>query len=410
MKILVLLISLFILQVNVLAQIDTSKTKTTQPNVNSKPSNNWYEKIAIRGYTQIRYNRLLETNEDYKNEQGDKSLGKNGGIFLRRVRLIFFGNIHERIYMYIQPDLASSASSTSLHFAQIRDCYFDLAFDTKKEFRVRLGQSKVPFGFENMQSSQNRLPLDRNDALNSAVSNERDLGAFFYWAPQKIRDRFTYLVNSGLKGSGDYGVFALGTFNGQTANKLELNNNLHLIARVTYPFLINQKQIIECSLQAYHGKTTLNKDDISKGVTPVNNDLTYDDNRVAGSLVLYPQPLGIMLEYNEGTGPQYNSITNSIEQKPLKGGYATFSYQIKLKHQIIFPYCRYQFYDGGKKFELDARSYRVRELEAGIEWQPYKNFELVVNYTMGDRTFNDAIKRNNNQKGNLLRIQTQFNF
>jgi hypothetical protein len=53
-----------------------------------------------------------------------------------------------------------------------------------------------------MQSSQNRLPLDRNDALNSAVSNERDLGVFFYWAPQKTRKLFSSLVSDGLKGSG----------------------------------------------------------------------------------------------------------------------------------------------------------------------------------------------------------------
>jgi hypothetical protein len=77
----------------------------------------------------------------------------------------------------------------------------------KKNF-VRVGQSKVPFGFENLQSSQNRLTLDRNDALNSAVANERDLGAFFYWAPSKIRERFAMLVKDGYKGSGDYGVFA----------------------------------------------------------------------------------------------------------------------------------------------------------------------------------------------------------
>ena len=30
-----------------------------------------------------------------------------------------------------------------------------------------------------MQSSQIRIPLDRNDALNSAFSNERDLAAIF---------------------------------------------------------------------------------------------------------------------------------------------------------------------------------------------------------------------------------------
>jgi hypothetical protein len=45
------------------------------------------------------------------------------------------------------------------------------------------------------------LTLDRNDALNSAVANERDLGAFFYWAPSKIRERFAMLVKDGYKGS-----------------------------------------------------------------------------------------------------------------------------------------------------------------------------------------------------------------
>jgi hypothetical protein len=43
------------------------------------------------------------------------------------------------------------------NFLQIRDAYFDLSFDAKKEYRVRIGQSKVPYGFENLQSSQNRL-------------------------------------------------------------------------------------------------------------------------------------------------------------------------------------------------------------------------------------------------------------
>ncbi|MGZ5242951.1 MAG: porin, partial [Bacteroidia bacterium] len=178
----------------------------------------WFEKISLRGYTQVRYNRLLETNSDLKCEQCDKSWG-NGGLFIRRARLVFSGDVHPRVYIYIQPDFASSPSSSALHFAQLRDAYFDLSLDDKKEYRFRVGQSKIPFGFENLQSSQNRLPLDRNDGLNSAVANERDLGVFFYWAPKKIRARFSELVKSGLKGSGDYGVFALGTYNGQTANK-----------------------------------------------------------------------------------------------------------------------------------------------------------------------------------------------
>jgi hypothetical protein len=37
-----------------------------------KKDSKWYDKIAIRGYLQARYNRLLETNPDLKCEQCDK--------------------------------------------------------------------------------------------------------------------------------------------------------------------------------------------------------------------------------------------------------------------------------------------------------------------------------------------------
>lgn len=59
---------------------------------------NWYEKFAIRGYAQLRYNRLLETNPDLGCEQCDKSWGEGGGFFMRRVRVIFFGQISPRVY------------------------------------------------------------------------------------------------------------------------------------------------------------------------------------------------------------------------------------------------------------------------------------------------------------------------
>lgn len=378
--------------------------KTAEKKIEKK----WYESISLRGYTQIRYNRFLETNSSYKNEQGDRSIGENGGFFLRRIRLIFFGNVHERVYIYIQPDFASSASSTGLHFGQIRDCYFDLSLDKKKEFRIRFGQSKVPYGFENMQSSQNRIALDRNDALNSAVSNERDLGAFFYWAPSKIRDRFATLVSSGLKGSGDYGVFAFGAYNGQTANRPEANNNLHVVTRLTFPFLIGGNQFVESSIQAFTGKTTVS--DITKGVKTQNNTNQFDDYRLAGTIVVYPQPFGVQAEYTIGSGPEYDPTTNTIQQSKLEGGYALINYMLKIQQQVLIPFCRYHYYNGGKKFETDARKYRVKELEIGVEWQPLKNFELVANYTIGNRTFEDGVKTSNNQIGNLLRLQAQFNF
>ena len=218
------------------SQIVFGQEKTD--NLTVPTSKKWFESFSIRGYQQVRYNRLFETNDKLRCEQCDRSWGADGGFFIRRMRVILFGQINKRVYFYIQPDFASSASTTSLHFGQLRDAYFDIGLDDKNEFRFRIGQSKIAYGFENMQSSQNRLALDRNDALNSAVSNERDLGVFFYYAPSEVRKLFSELVSSGLKGSGDYGVFGFGLYNGQTANKPELNNEPHAFTRIAYPFIL----------------------------------------------------------------------------------------------------------------------------------------------------------------------------
>lgn len=367
---------------------------------------NWFEKLSIRGYAQVRYNRLLETNPDLQCQQCDRSWGRNGGFSFRRIRLIFFGNVHPRVFVYVQPDFASTIGGSG-NVAQIRDAYFDLALNESKTYRLRIGQSKVPFGFENLQSSQNRIPLDRNDGINSAVANERDLGVFFYWSPAEIRKRFSDLVANNLKGSGDYGVFGLGVYNGHTANQMERNESPHLVARATYPFKLPSGQIMETSLQAYHGKFVVNS--ISNQLNEGQREFT--ERRAAATFVLYPQPFGLVMEYNIGYGPEYNPETNSIESLPLNGGYMQAHYYIEHnKYGLIIPFARWHKYNGGKKHELDARRHRVDEQEVGVEWQPHRNFELVVMYTFSDRTFEDAMLPSNRQRGRLLRIQAQVNF
>ena len=261
------------------AQAPAGPSGTPTPSAAPAPPTPWYEKLRIRGYGQIRYNRLLESNDSLQCEQCDRSWGANGGVFIRRARIVVQGQVHPRLFIYLQPDFANTVG-TSGNVAQLRDWYVDVGLDRKNEYRVRLGQSKVPYSFENMQSSQNRLPLDRADATNSASANERDLGAFFMWAPKKIRDRFSALVNDGLKGSGDYGVLAIGAFNGQTANRPEANNSLHVVARATYPIAVGT-QIIEPSIAAYTGKYVVTSDQRSAGVRGVA-DWNYRDERVVG--------------------------------------------------------------------------------------------------------------------------------
>ena len=74
------------------------------------------------------------------------------------------------------------------NFTQLRDCYSDVYLSENKVNRLRLGLSKVPFGWDNMQSSSNRLPLDRSDPINSAINGERGMGIFYYWTPEGAQD------------------------------------------------------------------------------------------------------------------------------------------------------------------------------------------------------------------------------
>ncbi|MFB9107208.1 porin [Flavobacterium gyeonganense] len=377
----------------------------------------WYDKISLRGYAQIRYNGLFSTNDKVSCDQCDKSWGTtstdpdakaNNGLFVRRARLVFSGQVHPNVFFYFQPDFASSPGTGLNNFVQIRDLYFDLSFDKKREYRVRIGQSKIPYGFENMQSSSQRLTLDRADGINSAIANERDLGMFFYWAPAEIRERFAMLVKDGYKGSGDFGVLALGAYNGQIANKIDGNRDLNVVARATYPFVIGN-QIIEPGIQAYTGKWAFTGE-ISSGVV-VNGDPKYiKDERIGATFVLYPKPFGIQTEYNIGKGPRYNPTTNSVDVTDLNGGYVLLNYKWDIKKQHIYPFAKFQYYDGGKKYEKDARSYVVRDYQIGVEWQPIKAFELVAEYVIADRTFEDSAIPVNRQQGNLLRLQAQFNF
>jgi hypothetical protein len=83
--------------------------------------------------------------------------------------------------------------------------------------------------------------IDCADGLNSPLANERNLGVFFYWAPDHIRKKFSSLIAQCLKGLGDCGVFGFGVYNGQTANRPGLNNTQPVVAGLTYPFDIGQQ-------------------------------------------------------------------------------------------------------------------------------------------------------------------------
>jgi len=394
----------------------------------------WYEKINIRGYTQMRYNSTLWYDEDQAGpyHPNDKGVGPNNNFTLRRVRLIFSGDISDRLYIYIQPDFASSLSGVSdpgaINYGQLRDCYGDCYITTDKVHRIRVGQSKVPYGWDNMQSSSNRLPLDRCDFLN-ATKSERGLGVFYYWTPDYAQDLYKEVLDKGLKGSGNYGVLGLGWYNGQGNSTLDQNNNLHFALRLNSPYKFDNGQIVEAGVQAYTGNYVPTLADIKIGgstvkpvvVSPSNGVL---DQRIAATWVYYPQPLGVTCEWNTGLGPQMSSLNGvtpsnppTISSQPLSGGYVLVNYKGDTdRFGILFPYFRWQTGRGGYIWEKNAPYTYLGEFDLGLEWQITKQIELTVE--------NDWVNRGNSSgkapispdgfyapfHGDLLRFQFQMNY
>jgi Phosphate-selective porin O and P len=395
-----------------------------------KKDKKWFEKYTLRGYTQIRFNQELFVNPPSAPAQyvGDRSVSEDQSFLVRRARLILAGDMNDHASLYFQPDFAvtTPGSSDQTHFVQIRDLYADLYFDTDREYRVRVGQSKVPYGWENMQSSSNRLPLDRADGLNSAVRNERDLGAFFYWTPKPAQDFFKEVTDKGLKGSGNYGVFGLGAYNGQGGSFLETNDNLHVVSRLTIPMQFANGQYFEAGVQGYIGEYTV----LSSGIRPLGvgtgsdkptgaadtgNPQGWNDRRIAATWVWYPQPFGFQSEWTVGRGPGLNDAQTTIEDRALYGGYAMLIYNIENCYGHCYPFVRWSYYKGGYKSERNAPFVNINEWEFGNEWQINSAAELTMSYLITDRTNTNAstptgIAPYQQFDGHVLRTQLQINY
>ena len=364
----------------------------------------WYEKISIRGYTQMRYNYI--TDDRQLVDVNDSSVGNNKGFLLRRARIVISGDVHERVSLYLQTDFGASppgttGTSNNQNFAQLRDLYADIFLTKDKEFRIRAGISKVPFGFEVLQSSQNRLALDRTDAINTAAPNERDTGFFLYYTPTDTRKVFRSLVDKGLKGSGDYGIVGVGVYNGQSLNVSETNDNKHVVLHATYPFELPYGQIVQVGVDAYRGIVTV---PVANGVA-IPDGGNIRDERIGTHFILYPQPFGIQAEWNWGRGPELNAARTRVEEGSLQGGYVQAMY----KWDNIMPYIRWQQYYGGRKNVTNSPFNVVRETEVGVEYQFNKALELTVAYAWMKRTDTQTFPYPIHD-GQLVRMQLQWNY
>src|SRR3954468_14652861 len=100
----------------------------------------WYDRLTFRGYAQFRYNRLLETNERLKCPTCDRSIGANGGFFLRRARVSMLYDVNDHLTVSIQPDFSSEVGGRE-NTLVLRQYFADIYFDKARTLRARIGQS-----------------------------------------------------------------------------------------------------------------------------------------------------------------------------------------------------------------------------------------------------------------------------
>lgn len=399
----------------------TAASPPAIPAESGESGKKWYDRLKLRGYTQMRYNGFLSGDRTAPASRArlrsvhDSAIDGDGGFALRRARLVLEGDVTDRISIYLQHDFASAVNSQSNgerreHFGQLRDAYVDLFPTRDRSFRLRFGQSKVPFGWENLQSSSNRLTLDRSDAINSAAPGERDLGIVAYYTPPRVQAIWDALEEKGQKLFGNYGAFGLGVFNGAGTNRSEHNGGLMTVAMATWPFALDglggafDGQVLEIggSVMRNRYRPEIREGGVSAG--------DYKDDRIGLHAILYPQPLGIQAEWNWGRGPEFDLGRQAIRTQKLSGGYVQLMVDAgETAVGKLTPYARWQHYRGGWKAATNAPRLETDEIELGVEWRFMEAMELTVAYARMKRAEADE-RRTGRATGDLIRTQLQWNY
>lgn len=385
------------------------------PAVAEKPKGKaWYDRLQLRGYTQMRFSEIISGDKTAPDGVSrlrsvhDAGISDRSNFGLRRVRVVLQGDISDRVSLYLQHDFGTAISGQQAGerregFGQLRDAYADVFIDKARQFKVRLGQSKVPYGWENLQSSSNRLTLDRSDGINSAAPGERDLGVIAYFTPRHVQAIWDELNKEGQKTFGNYGALGLGLMNGQGTNKTEQDNALMQVAMVSWPFRVGD-QVVEIGASGMRNRY---RPELRSGGVSAKG---YADDRVGIHAMLYPRPIGVQAEWNWGKGPEFDRASGTIKEKKLNGGYVQVMGRFATDGgSTLWPYARWQRYRGGWKAALNSPRLETDEIEVGLEWQAMKALEFTLAYARMKRTEADE-RRLGRAEGNVLRTQIQWNY
>jgi hypothetical protein len=349
-----------------------------------------------------RYNRLGHPNGKLISWQ-DASVGNQvvppgetvqygqPGFFTRRIRTVLAGQVSDHVGVYLQTDFATQVDGNT-HVASLVDAWGEYYFDQNKEYRLRIGQQRVPCSFDNWQASRQRMAIDRADATQACGPFERDLAVSMQWTPKWAQHRWKQMIDY-MYGAGDWGMVNLTVYNGQGRNFQEYNDNKHIGLRLAYPFELPGGRLFEVGMNANRGKYTVDMGTPSPSSTTLfslNEQSSfgrtdYKDEHLNFYVYYPPQPWGILAEYILGRTPKRGS-DGIVRDSSLRGGYVQGHYEWKYSDiGLVNFYSRWQEYYGGLKHLTGAPDGRMKELEIGAAWMPDPQWEITLAYTFTER-------------------------
>ena len=349
----------------------------------------WLNNVKLSGYGMTQY--------QYSGQKGKESNSFN----IRMGRIALEGRIANDFYWKAQiqfngntSDLGSSPRMVDL-FAEWQKYSY---------FKVKIGQFKNPFTFENpmhpidqgfMGYSQNVSKLAGfSDRAGEHASNGRDIG---------LQLQGDFLKNANGRNLLHYQI---GVFNGQGINTKDVDNQKNVIGGVWVMPVAGMRigAFGWTGSYARKGNWTETVADPTSSVTPdATNEITHTNevrslsqNRYAFSFEYKANDWTVRSEYIHSTGMAFNkSITNhgdeaskdcSLNQKignKAQGVYGLVIAPIVSKK--LYAKARYDMYEANGKTDMMRTQYEV-----GLNYHINKNFTILSEYAfVNDRTSAD---------------------
>ncbi len=338
--------------------------------------------MSISGWMNIQY--------DYETQlqNGGETLDVISNTFnVRRARLDFKGSITKNLEYRVQADMAAGPKLVD-GFVKVK---------LQKYFNIQVGQFKIPFTFENPQSPLTLEGVEYAQVISKlsgysdisgvkTYSGGRDVGVMIYG------DLFSFEHNGKQI---PILTYKLGMFNGNGMNNKDANLSKDIAGSIE---VCPGVKGLMLAVSYYDGNYKLDNTFEINDTTKVN---FFEKNAVRERLTFGGKyengRLTVRSEYITGKTEMANK--DGIYTLDSDGFYASAGYWFNIKDQRIRPVARYDFFRQDiHNPEKNSTYYMV-----GIDWWPYSNLRLLLNYTMKDKPGFDYM-------GNLWQAQLSVKF